>query len=277
MLADASDEPADSTVLDGFGDRAGSGIPRIYQAWYEQHWRTPDLVEDFEANETCRELSMESLLPDYVLEDLERRFGARFRALPEAKRTALITAAAEGKITNRRLQGVLDHHPRDLTFLLGDLVRDGFVNPHGERSGRWYTLAEPRHPEGPPSSSQSSEQSGPNSEQSSTQSSTQSSPNLEQAPLAATLFGESDRVDLAEKVRSSKWVEREVAEAAILEICMDRFVDLQELSSRLGRAPKTLRAYLKPLVRRGQLELKYPEQPTHPLQAYRTVTEIPNE
>src|SRR5690606_10823061 len=131
------------------------------QAWHEQHWRPPNLVENFETNEATLILPMESLLPDLVLGELEERFGDRFRALPEPERIALVTAAAEGKITNRRLQQVLDHHPRDLTFMLGDLVRNGFVVPHGERSGRWYTLTPQEDPSARSerSSEQSSEQS----------------------------------------------------------------------------------------------------------------------
>ncbi|MCB9740838.1 MAG: putative DNA binding domain-containing protein, partial [Deltaproteobacteria bacterium] len=126
----------------GLGERAGSGVPRILQAWRDQHWRPPELFEDFDNNETRLVLSIESLLPEATVAELDARFGQRFRALSEAGRIAVVTAAAEGRVSNRRLQEVLDEHPRDLTYLLGDLVREGLLRPHGERSGRWYSLAE---------------------------------------------------------------------------------------------------------------------------------------
>lgn len=55
--------------LVGLGDRAGSGVPRILQAWQAQHWRVPELTEDFDADETHLVLSTESLVPEHVLDD----------------------------------------------------------------------------------------------------------------------------------------------------------------------------------------------------------------
>ncbi len=231
--------------LIGFGDRAGSGVPRILQAWREQHWRPPEVAEDFEANETRLVLSTESLLPTAVVEMLEARFGDRFRALSEPQRAALATAAAEKRTSNRRLQQVSDLHPRDLTLLLRDLVRDGFLVPHGERTGRWYELPRPEQ-----SSRRRSEQS---SEQRSERSSEQ---RAEDGGAAA--------------VKATRWSPREQVEEAILSLCRDRFVGLPELASSLGRAPATVRThYLKILLREGRLLLRFPDTPNHPKQSYR--------
>lgn len=266
-----SSDPRNPTLqklfqLAGFGDRAGSGIPRILQAWHEQHWRPPNLVENFETNEATLILPMESLLPDLVLGELEERFGDRFRALPEPERIALVTAAAEGKITNRRLQQVLDHHPRDLTFMLGDLVRNGFVVPHGERSGRWYTLTPQEDPSARSerSSEQSSEQSRANSEQSSEQSSEQTAFVLGQPPAS--------QQDPAALVRTKSWADRAEVERAIIHLCQGNFVDLPTLADRLGRAASTVRThYLSRMLKGGLIELRYPDNRNHPHQAYRAI------
>ncbi len=244
--------------LVGFGDRAGSGVPRILQAWREQHWRPPDLTEDFDHNETRLVLSMESLLPEPVLAELDARFGARFRALPEAGRSALVTAAAEGRINNRRLQQVLDQHPRDLTFLLGELVRGGFLEPHGERSGRWYTLTGRDNVSGWDTSGSGS---GRSSEQSST--------STGQRSLDFAQSSGASPEELVDRVRSSPWALRQDVEAALVALCRERARTLPELAEALTRETSTIRRHLRALVQRGELELLHPDRPTHPHQGYR--------
>ncbi|MDZ7622157.1 MAG: ATP-binding protein [Candidatus Competibacteraceae bacterium] len=79
--------------LVGYGDHAGSGIPKIYRNWTSQHWRRPLLYELLEPEQTLIELRMTSLVPAETLAELEERLGARFTALPELERMALVTAA----------------------------------------------------------------------------------------------------------------------------------------------------------------------------------------
>ncbi|MBM4367685.1 MAG: putative DNA binding domain-containing protein [Deltaproteobacteria bacterium] len=248
--------------LAGFGDRAGSGVPRILQAWREQHWRTPMLTEDFDVNETRLLLSMESLLPEAVVAELDGCFGERFRALPEAKRHALVAAAAEGRINNARLRQVLDLHPRDLTYLLGDLVREGFLVPHGERSGRSYSLARPE-PE-----ASSSDQSFGSSDQSSSRSA-QFGADPVQAGLGFARTLDMGAEDALMKVRSSAWATGPTVDAAVLAFCRDEYRTLAELVAALDRKPVSVRRYLRDLLARGELVLLHPASPTHPQQAYR--------
>jgi len=203
-------------------------------------------------------LSMESLLPEPVVAELDTRFGPRFRALPEAGRSALVTAAAEGRISNRRLQQVLEQHPRDLTALLGDLVRGGFLEPHGERAGRWYTL-------GGSESVSDRDRSGPSSDRSSMESplsSDGSSPDFSQSSAES-------QDQLLDRVRASPWALAHDLEAALVVLCRDHDRTLPQLAAALGRKPATLRPRLKALVGRGELELRHPDRPTHPDQAYR--------
>ena len=58
----------------------------------------------------------------------------------------------------------------------------------------------------------------------------------------------------------------------ILQLCQDRFLLLKALAELLNRSPDTLRThYINPMLQERSLELKYPEQPSHPQQAYKTV------
>jgi predicted HTH transcriptional regulator len=58
--------------------------------------------------------------------------------------------------------------------------------------------------------------------------------------------------------------------AAICALCQDRYVTAQELAEILHRSMETLKNhYISKLIRQGILEQRFPEQPTHPAQAYR--------
>lgn len=250
--------------LVGFGDRAGSGVPKITLAWREQHWRAPELTEDFDFSETRLVLSTDSLLPDDVVAELQARFEGRFRLLPEAKRTALVTAAAERRVNHRRLQQVLDIHPRDLTLLLIDLVREGFLVPHGERSGRWYTLPG-EDGDGPagtlalPLDHPKEDATGP--ERSFGQS--------------AQSFGQrsgqsASDTDAVVEVRSTRWSGSDRVTEAVLALCRNQARTPEEIASALNRSVTTVRRhYLHDLVRSGRLVPTYPDKPNHPRQTYR--------
>ena len=126
--------------LVGYGDHAGSGLPKIYHNWAGQHWRRPVLYELREPEQTLMELRMSSLAPEEVLVDLQARLGERFIALPELARLALITASAEGMLNHARLREISTEHPADITKMLASLVRDGLLTTQGAGRGMVYFL-----------------------------------------------------------------------------------------------------------------------------------------
>lgn len=126
--------------LVGYGDHAGSGLPKIYRNWAGQHWRRPVLHELREPEQTLMELRMSSLVPENVLLELQSHIGERFAALPELARLALITSSAEGMLNHARLREVSTEHPADITKMLAGLVRDGLLVTQGAGRGMVYFL-----------------------------------------------------------------------------------------------------------------------------------------
>ena len=126
--------------LVGYGDHAGSGLPKIYANWAGQHWRRPVLYELPQLEQTVMELRMSSLVPPQAVAELEGRLGEGFRRLPENARLALITAQVEGQVRHDRLKQICAEHPADLTKMLGGLVRDGYLVPEGVGRGMIYFL-----------------------------------------------------------------------------------------------------------------------------------------
>lgn len=126
--------------LVGYGDHAGSGLPKIYSNWTGQHWRRPMLYDMPEPEQTLMELRMSSLVPEQVVAELEEHFGAKFRALPELARLALITAHGEGQVNHARLREISTDHPADITKMLAGLVRDELLASAGTGRGMVYYL-----------------------------------------------------------------------------------------------------------------------------------------
>ena len=126
--------------LVGYGDHAGSGLPKIYRNWASQHWRRPELYELRDPEQTLMELRTSSLVPEDALVDLQQHLGDRFATLPELPRLALITASAEGLVHHSRLREISTEHPADITKMLAGLVRDGLLLPDGTGRGMVYFL-----------------------------------------------------------------------------------------------------------------------------------------
>ncbi len=119
----------------GAGEKAGSGFPKILQAWREQDWRAPTLEENTEQEEVCLRLTTISFFPPEVTAEMERLFPQKMHLLNENGRLAWVTAILEGSVTNGRLQDLTYRHPRDLTFLLTNLVKKGFWRPKKKDGG----------------------------------------------------------------------------------------------------------------------------------------------
>ena len=128
-------------LMIGLGERAGSGVPKIYSGWESQDWRPPALYEKDEPEQTLLELRMLDLLPSDVMDTLKNRFDDnRFNTLNHQDRLILATAAIEGVISHPRLLEISTEHPHDLTLALQKLVKTGFLESSGHGNGTVYYI-----------------------------------------------------------------------------------------------------------------------------------------
>jgi ATP-dependent DNA helicase RecG len=76
---------------------------------------------------------------------------------------------------------------------------------------------------------------------------------------------------IAEPIRSQGRSDPQLLRDIVLQLCSGRYLSLRQLAKFLGRSSETVRThYIAPLVLEGLLELRYPNQPKHSQQAYRT-------
>lgn len=290
-------------LLIGLGERAGSGIPKIYSGWKSLHWRPPALYEKVEPDQTLLELRMVDLVPKEVVAKLQATFGAAFTALGSTERMILATAAIERWVSHTRLVDICGVHPHDLTMALGRLVKGDMLVSGGRSRGMIYHLpgeplptpeqvfAEPSAvlPEDgplpwnePDALAKHSELTSEYSELTSEYSEVRDDngcllTSLLDAPLVDSLDKLSPAFlaaleTIASEPRAKKRLSKELMTTAISAICKDQFVTLNALAKLLDRHPDGLRQqHLTMMVRNRQIRLAFPTTPTHEKQAYRTV------
>lgn len=279
--------------LVGVGEQAGSGIPKIYRGWASQHWRAPALYERIEPyNQTLLELRMVDLLPPAVVTALRKAFGGKFDALGQNERLTLAAAASERVVTHARVREMTGLHPFDLTRMLQNLVRDGFLEAHNPGRGAVYCLPGAALPKPEEVFGVGSEQSVPTSAHLPGNS----------AHLAGDAASDdhrdadgrllSDHLDapvidsletlapacreklekLAAEPRTKGKLPVETMKEVVLAVCSGHYVTLSCLAQLVNRDSDAFRQqYLKPLAKDGKLRLAFPTAPTHARQAYRSV------
>ena len=246
----------------GIGDSAGSGFSRIVQAWQAQHYKYPlfrDSLEDFlpyshtsaySSEYSTLLLPLQSIISPEITTTLMRHFGEAYNSLLPNARMALAIAISEKQVTNTRLQQVSGAHPSDLTVLLQDLVKRGFLESEGQRRGTYYHL---------PQSFNSDKFS-------------------ENVPKSLPDLNESlpdlsvELQEIALTVRINKKVSPQQMQQAIYTICQNQWFTTAQLCQLLGKTPRYLQnTFLSSMVKSQLLQLEFPDKPNHPQQRYKAV------
>ncbi|OBW92719.1 RNA-binding domain-containing protein [Gallibacterium salpingitidis] len=128
-------------LMIGAGERAGSGVPKIYRGWELAQLRTPKLYEQYIPSEqTILELPTISLIPQNVISHLEQIFGNSYHHLNHEEQMIVTTAAIEGSITHTRACQLTSKHSRDVTLALQKLIKKGFLTANGQKKNKIYSL-----------------------------------------------------------------------------------------------------------------------------------------
>lgn len=276
----------------GLGEQAGSGIPKIFQGWDSQHWRSPVLYEkENPFDQTLLELRMLDLFPDKIVNQLQKTLGSKFDRLPKLERLILASAATEQVITHRRMTEISTEHAHDLTLAFQRLMKAKLLESHGHGRGTVYHLPGQKLPSAEQAFSESSVISladkdardtslghngsslGHNERHQQGWMTVQGLPK----PLIDNLDLISD--DLSEALRSQaksardkKRIDKKEMAKIVVALCADYYLTLQVLAKLLNRRPEALRKNtLKPLLDQGKLALAFPQTPTHSKQAYTAV------
>jgi predicted HTH transcriptional regulator len=290
-------------LMIGLGERAGSGVPKIFSGWKSCDWRPPALYEKDDPEQTLLELRMIDFFPVEVVTGLRAHLGSAYDNLPELDRLILATVATEQVATHHRIMEISDDHAHDLTQAFQRLVKAGWLKSSGHGRGTVYhrpgqTLPTPEQVFGEalPIIAESSahlEESSAHLEESSAhlkESSTHSqraeegwlivsgivNPLIDDLQLLTSEVKQELAVK-ANEAQSRKKIPKIEMEEIVLSLCEGYYLTLQVLAQSVNRTPDALRQqYLKHLVEQGRLGLAFPTAPTHPQQAYTTMQRVDN-
>lgn len=245
--------------LIGAGEQAGSGVPKIFAAWKDQHWRCPLFIERHAAPETTTlEMKMISLFPQELLDQCKRQFGEGFNQLGELERLIIVITASEKEVTNTQLRYLTGTHPADITKALGYLVRGGYLVSHGPNRYKKYSLNFQLFKREVPTLA-------PNMSVITTSKSLSNELDLK---LGSHKWQEVEAI--AYEIKKTKRYPKENVKEVIIRILDLGFISLKDLAKAINRDRVSIQNhYLKMLMDEGNIELKYPETPNHPHQAYR--------
>ena len=263
----------------GAGDKAGSGIDKIRQGWETQQWRSPTVLETTEPNRVKFVLPMVSLIPPESAARLRKLFAADFDTLIPNEIQALVTADIEGEVSNSRLQLIRMDHPVELTKMLQGLASRGFLDQVGQKRGTSYRLPAWASSLTPGASALTLGASAlaPGASALTMEASALAPGASALTPGASALApppsaeNDPELLETARPAREKPRLMPELTKTVIRKLCSGRYLTADQIGVLLDRSKDKLqRSFLTSMVHDGTLILRYPDQPTHPEQAYKT-------
>ena len=178
---------------------------------------------------------------------LRQLFGLDFDLLTPIEVQTLVMADLEGGVTNARLQLLRSEHPVEISRMLQGLAARGFLEQLGQKRGCLYKLPAWATALAPGATAL--------------------------APGATALAPEEDERlrEIAKPARDKKKLIPSLTQQIIRQLCDGRYLTAEQIGSLMDRGKEKLQKnFLAEMVQNKELELLFPDQPTHPDQAYRT-------
>ena len=263
-------------ALIGRGEQAGSGADKIRTGWQLNRWRAPKLECHDRPSRVELVLPMVSLIPEETLSHLRAMLGVAIDSLTPSELQALATAALEKSVSNIRLQELLSDHPVEISRMLTRLCERSLLVSDNRRRWATYRLGTG---EKVPSLFDQADSSHLND---SSIRLADSSIRLNDSSICLAdssirLDDSSIRLDdenddlrlLAATIAKKGKVPPTEMKSGLLRLCTGRYLSVEQLARLLNRNPVRLRSvFLGPMVREGLLQLRFPDAPNHPNQAY---------
>ena len=297
-------------LMIGLGERAGSGIPKIFSGWKSNRWTQPRLREIESPEQTLLELHMADIIPQEMMAQLSARLDADVASMSALEILILYYAAVDGWLNHERVCEVTEEHPRHVTVTLYKLERQGLLASKGSHKSKVYHLPDVQLLTPDDASGQEfidstfirnpmsikdkiDSQNGHDeishelghelghelshelSHELGNDGSQAFDPGLMTFDEIAWPIIESLAANFRE-IPKRKATEAETRDV-IVRMCSWGYLTIADLSTLLGRSPLPLRRnYLTPMVKEGILELAFPHTPSHPKQGYRLKFDPPS-
>lgn len=255
-------------MMIGSAEKAGSGVSKIMYGWEYAQWRRPYLLVESQPDRLILELPKFSIIPEETLLSLRILFGDRVDLLDKDELNILAICDIEGEVNNNRLQDSIDKHRTDITKILQELCKEGFLI--SENKSRWTTYHLNTN------FANLAELKVATSEQK-VDSSQTLTPNLDTLQtLTPNLDTSKSKTKKTARVKAKK-LSKEKLHELILNACLSQYLSIEQIALVVGKKPSYLQNEVIPyLVNSGKLKRLFPDNPNNPNQAYKAADEILN-
>jgi len=263
-------------TLLGAAEKAGSGVDKIRRGWESQHWRLPRVNEQMQPDRVMWMLPMVSLIPDESLQRLKNQFGAVIDCSSNLEIQAMVTADIEKRVDNRRLQQISGEHAADITNLFHALVAKKILVKKGHGRWSWYHLPEmTKSPDLFTEFAHNDDDFAHNDDDFAHKGDNFAHKGDNFAHNGSSSGNHLQHLQaLAATAQQKQRLKPKAMESLILQLCKDDWLTKRELGQLLERNDDGLRfRYLKPMVVRDLLRIRYPEKPNRTDQAYRSISD----
>jgi len=251
-------------MLIGYAEKAGSGIPKIFQSWKKYNFAKPLLYEKNEHHpQTLLELRTINLFSEETIGELKSIFGNKFNELNEQEITILATTYIEEEINHKRILEILDMHPSDVSNILKKLTEEGFLQKDGIGKGSTYKLATKdvkTSTEGIRESTRGIRESTED-----VRKDTKGIRFYKKEEIPQEILKEVDNI--ITPIADKKRVKKEIMLSIIVDICKYGYFSPELLAILLNRNKDLIKDYISELVSNEKL-YPYFSSPNSPRQAY---------
>jgi len=248
-------------MLIGYAEKAGSGIPKIFQSWNSQNWTKPLLYEKKEPHpQTLLELRMISLVDEDIIEQIKQILGDAFDILGENERNILVTTFIEEEVNHKRLNEILDLHPSDISNILKSLAEREYLLKDGVGRGTVYRLNYNISTEGINNTT-----GGVNSSTVGIKNTTEGIRFYKTDEIPQNIL--NNIYNITAILKKKQRVKKETINPIILDICQYGYFSPEVLSILIHRSKDTTKDYISELVKAKKLKPFFPSS-NSPKQAY---------
>lgn len=261
-------------VMIGSAEKAGSGVNKIMLGWDFAHWRRPYLRVSSQPDRLTLELPMTSIIPDETIQNLKEIFGDAIDLLGKEELTILSTCQIEGETSNFRLQFLIDQHRAEITRILQELCKQGFLT--SDNKGRWTTYHlnleynnEVRGLEHEASNKGNTSEIKGNTSSTEIESAIENKGNTFDTNKGNTSDskGNTSNVD---KGNTKQRLSRDELQNNILKFCELEFYSVAEISQHVGKDVSYLKKTVIPeMIEKNLLARLFPSTINHPQQKYK--------
>ena len=234
--------------------------------WNFAHWRKPFLNVDSQPDRLTLELPITSIIPDETLQKLRDYFGEAIDLLGKEELIILSSCQIEGETSNYRLQFLIDQHKTEITRILQELCKQGFLE--SDNKGRWTTY----HLNTEYNLSSNVDTSTKlNVDATSTPNvDTSNTPNVDTSNTLNVDTSDAPNVDTLKNEQSLKRFTKEELYQLILRYYENEYRSAEEIAKNIQKDVKYLKNRIIPsIIEEKLLERLFPSIKNHPKQKYK--------